>query len=124
MLLFDFLLWSKDFKGSLNKKNAVSRVFLFVLFILPNWEHGNPFHLAIFCTHAAAMVSPRSVELKKGAKEPSIEEAKRCELKLPVEIKRTARIRSGGRAPTGAIASHNPVKDENVPTPVRRSARI
>jgi hypothetical protein len=53
-----------------------------------------------------------------------MEEAKRCELKLPVEIKRTAHIRCGGRVPTGAIASHNPVKEENVPTPVRRSARI
>jgi hypothetical protein len=70
------------------------------------------------------MVSPKSVELKQGAKEPSIEEAKRCELKLPVEIKRTARIRCGGRVPTGAIASRNPVKEENVPAPVRRSARI
>jgi hypothetical protein len=53
-----------------------------------------------------------------------MEEAKRCELKLPVEIKRTARIRCGGRVSTGAIASHNPIKEENVPTPVRRSARI
>jgi hypothetical protein len=35
------------------------------------------------------MVSLRSVELKKGAEEPSMEEAKRCELKLPIEIKRT-----------------------------------
>jgi hypothetical protein len=53
-----------------------------------------------------------------------MEEAKRCELKLPVEIKRTARIHCGGRVPTGAIASRNPVKEEKVPTPVRRSARI
>jgi hypothetical protein len=53
-----------------------------------------------------------------------MEEAKRCELKLPVEIKRTARIRCGGCVPTGAIASRNPVEGENVPTPVRRSARI
>jgi hypothetical protein len=52
-----------------------------------------------------------------------MEEAKRCELKLPAEIKRIARIRCGGRVPTGAIASRNPVKEE-VPTPVRRSARI
>jgi hypothetical protein len=52
-----------------------------------------------------------------------MEEAKRCELKLPVEIKRTTRICCGGRVPTGAIASRNPVK-ENVPTFVRRSARI
>jgi hypothetical protein len=76
MLLFDFLLWSENFKGSLNKENAVSRVFLFGLFIWPNWELGNPSHLAFFCTHAAAMVSAKSVELKQGAKEPSMEEAK------------------------------------------------
>jgi hypothetical protein len=109
-LLFDFLLWSENFKGSLNKENAASRAFLFGLFIWPNWELGNPSHLEFFCTHAAAMVSPKSVELKQGAEEPSMEEAKRCELKLPVEIKRTARIRCGGRVPTGAIASHNPSK--------------
>jgi hypothetical protein len=53
-----------------------------------------------------------------------MEEAKRCELKLPVEIKRTTRIRCGGRVPTGAIASRNPFKEEKVPTPVRRSAHI
>jgi hypothetical protein len=70
------------------------------------------------------MVSPKSIELKQGAKEPSMEEAKRCELKLPVGIKRTARIRCGGRVPTGAIASRNPIKEQNVLTPVRRSARI
>jgi hypothetical protein len=69
MLLFDFLLRSKNFKGSLNKENEVPRVFLFELFIWPNWELGNPSHLAFFCTHAAAMVSPRSVELKRGAEE-------------------------------------------------------
>jgi hypothetical protein len=70
------------------------------------------------------MPSPRSLELKQGAKEPSMEEAKRCKLKLPVEIKRTARICCGGRVPTGAIASRNPVEEEKVPTPVRRSVRI
>jgi hypothetical protein len=69
-------------------------------------------------------VSPRSLELKLEAKEPSMEEAKQCELKLPVEIKRTACIRCRGRIPTGAIASRNPVEGEKVPTPVRRSARI
>jgi hypothetical protein len=63
-------------------------------------------------------MSPRSVELKLGAKEPLMEEAKRCELKLPVEIKKTTRIRCGGRVPTGAIASHYPIKEEKVPTPV------
>jgi hypothetical protein len=53
-----------------------------------------------------------------------MEEAKRRELKLPVEIKRTARIRCGGRVPTGALASRSPVEGEKVPTPVRRLARI
>jgi hypothetical protein len=53
-----------------------------------------------------------------------MEEAKRCELKLPVEIKRIARIHCGGCVPTGAIASHNPVEEEKVPTPVQRSAHI
>jgi hypothetical protein len=108
----------------LNKENVVSRVFLFGLFIWPNWELGNPSHLAFFCTHTAAMVSPKSVELKQGAEEPLMEEVKRCELKLPVEIKRTTRIRCRGCVLTGAITSRNPVKEENVPTPIRRSARI
>jgi hypothetical protein len=124
MVLFDFLLRTEKFKGSLNKENEVPRVFLFGLFIWPNWELENPFHLAIFCTHTTAMVSPRSVELKQDAKEPSMEDVKRCELKLPVKIKRTARIRCGGRVPTGAIASRNPIKEEKVLTPVRRSACI
>jgi hypothetical protein len=53
-----------------------------------------------------------------------MEEAKRCELMPPVEIKRTARIHCGGCVPTGAIASRNPIKEEKVPTLVRRSARI
>jgi RNase P subunit RPR2 len=47
-----------------------------------------------------------------------MEEAKRCELKLPVEIKRTACISCGGRVPTGAIAPRNPVKEEKVTTPI------
>jgi hypothetical protein len=51
-----------------------------------------------------------------------MEEAMRCELKLPV--KRTARIRCGGRVPTGAIASRDPIEGEKVPTPVRRSPRL
>jgi hypothetical protein len=62
MLLFDFLIWSENFKGRLSKENQVSKVFLFRLFIWTNWELGKLSHLAIFCTHAAAMVSPRSVE--------------------------------------------------------------
>jgi hypothetical protein len=124
LLLFDFLFWSENFKGSLKKENEVPMVFLFGLFIWPNWELGNQSFQAIFCTLVAAIVSPRSLELKLEAKEPSMEEAKRCELKLPVEIKRTARIRYGGRVPTGALASRNPVEGEKVPTLVRRSARI
>jgi hypothetical protein len=92
LLLFDFLLQLENYKGSMNKEIEVPRVFLFGLFIWPNWELGNPSHQAYFCTHAAAMASPRSLELKQGTKEPSMEETKRCELKLPVKIKRTARI--------------------------------
>jgi hypothetical protein len=53
-----------------------------------------------------------------------MEEAKRCDLKLPVEIKRTAHIHCGGRVPTGAIAYRNPVEGDKVPTPIRRSERI
>jgi hypothetical protein len=121
--LFNFLLWSENFKGSLKKENAVSIVFFFELFNLPNWELGNPSHLAFSCTYAAAMMSPKSVELKQGVEEPSMEETKQCELKLPMEIKRTACICCGGCVLSGAISSRNPVK-EKVPTPVRRSARI
>jgi hypothetical protein len=39
------------------------------------------------------MATPMSVELNLGAMEPMTEEAKQCELKLPMEIKRIARIR-------------------------------
>jgi hypothetical protein len=117
-LLFDFLLWSENYKGILNKEIEVPRVFLFGLFIWPNWELGNPSHQAYFCIHIAAMASLRTLDLKQGAKEPSMEEVKRCELQLPVEIKRTARIRCGGRVLTGAIASRNSVEEEKVPTPV------
>jgi hypothetical protein len=70
------------------------------------------------------MMSPKSVELKQGAEEPLMEEAKQFKLKLPVEIKRTARIHCEWRVPTGGITSRNPIKEEKVPTPVRRSARI
>jgi hypothetical protein len=76
LILFAFLLRLEKFKGSLNKEIVVPRVLLFGLFIWPNWVLGNPSHQEIFCTHAAAMVSSRSVELKKGAKEPSMDEAK------------------------------------------------
>jgi hypothetical protein len=41
-----------------------------------------------------------------------------------MEIKRTARIRCGGRVPTGPIAFHSHVKEERVSTPIRRSERI
>jgi hypothetical protein len=103
----------------------VSRAFLPGLFKRTRWELGNPSQFAYFCTQAAAMTSPRSMEIKLGTEKPlKAEEAKRCELKLPMEIKRTARIRCGGRVPTGAIASRHHVKDERVSTPVRRSERI
>jgi hypothetical protein len=50
--------------------------------------------------------------LKLEAKEPSMEDAMRCELKQPV--KRTAHIRCGGRVPTRALASRNPVEDNDL----------
>jgi hypothetical protein len=121
---FDFLLWSENFKGSLEKENEVSRVFLPGLFKWSRWELGNPSQFASFCTQAVAMTSPKSVEMKLGAKEPLTEEAKQCELNLPMEIKRTARIRCGGRVTTGAIASRHHVKEERVSTPVQRLERI
>jgi hypothetical protein len=70
------------------------------------------------------MTSPKSVELKLGAKEPLSEEAKRCELKLSMAMKSSARIHCGGRVPTGVIASCYHVKGEEVSTPIRRSERI
>jgi hypothetical protein len=70
------------------------------------------------------MTSPKSVELNLGAKDPLAEEVKRCELKLSMEIKRTACICCGGRVPTGAIASRYHIKEEKVSTPVRRSECI
>jgi hypothetical protein len=36
------------------------------------------------------MMSLKSVKMKLGTKEPLTEEVKQCELKLPMEIKRTA----------------------------------
>jgi hypothetical protein len=68
LLLFDFLLWSENFKGSLKKANEVSRASLSGLFFWPNWELGNQPLQAIFSTLAAAIVSPRSLELKLEAK--------------------------------------------------------
>jgi hypothetical protein len=55
----------------------VSRSFLPRFFKGTRWELGNPSQFASFCTQAAAMTSPRSVEIKLGAKEPlKVEEAK------------------------------------------------
>jgi hypothetical protein len=65
------------------------------------------------------------MEIKLGAEKPlKAEEAKRCEVKLPMEIKRTTRISCGGCVPTGAIASRHHIKEERVSTPVRRLDRI
>jgi hypothetical protein len=36
--LFDFLVWSENFKGSVKKENEVPRAFLSGLFIWLNWE--------------------------------------------------------------------------------------
>jgi hypothetical protein len=75
LLLFDFLLRSENFKGSLKKEIEVLGVFLLGLLIWPNWELENQPLQAIFCTLAAAIVPPRSFELKLEAKKPSMEEA-------------------------------------------------
>jgi hypothetical protein len=56
LLLFDFLVWSESFKGSLKKENEVPRDFLSELFIWPNWELEDQTFQAIFCTLAAAFV--------------------------------------------------------------------
>jgi hypothetical protein len=103
----------------------VSRAFLPGLFKGTRWELGDPSQFTSFCTQAVAMMSPRSVESKLGTEKPlKPEEAKRCELKLHMEFKRTARIRCGGRVPTGAITSRYHVKEERVSTPFRRSECI
>jgi hypothetical protein len=71
------------------------------------------------------MTSQRSKGIKLGAEKLlKSEEAKRCELKPTMEIKRTAHIHCGGRVPTGPIASRHHVKEEKVSTPVRRSERL
>jgi hypothetical protein len=69
------------------------------------------------------MTSLKSVEMKLGAKEPLAEGVMR-ELKVPMEIKRTTLIRCRGHVPTGAIASRYHVKEERVPTTVRRLEHI
>jgi hypothetical protein len=67
------------------------------------------------------MASPRSKEIKLGTEKPlKLEEAKRCDLEPTMEIKRTARIRCGGCASIGTIASRHHVKEE-VSTHVCRS---
>jgi hypothetical protein len=71
------------------------------------------------------MTSPRSVEINLGAEKPlKPEEAKRCELKPSMEIKRIARIRCGGCVQTRPNASRHHVKEERVSTLVHRSERI
>jgi hypothetical protein len=70
LCVFDFLVWSYNFKGSQEKENMVSRVFLPGLFKWTRWELGNPSQFASSCTQAVAMMSPRSMEIKLGAKEP------------------------------------------------------
>jgi hypothetical protein len=65
------------------------------------------------------MTSPRSEEVKLGAEKPlEPEEVWLCELKPKMEIKRTTRIRCGGRVPTGPIACRHHVKEEKIATPV------
>jgi hypothetical protein len=71
------------------------------------------------------MTSSRIVEIKLGAEKPlKPEEVKRCELKPPMETKRTARICCGGCVTTGAITSLFRVMEERVSTLVCRSECI
>jgi hypothetical protein len=75
--------------------------------------------------HPSISQSPRSVEIKLGTEKPlKPEEAKLCELKLLMEIKRTACIHCRGCVSTEAIASRFHVKEERVSTPVRMLERI
>jgi hypothetical protein len=76
LLLFDFLLWSENFKGSLKREMRFLGLPLSGLFIWTSWELGNQPLQAIFCTLAAAIVSSRSLELKQEDKKPSMEEKK------------------------------------------------
>jgi hypothetical protein len=77
LLLFDFLVLSENFKGSVKKENKVSRAVLSGLFIWPNWELENQTFQAMCCTLVAAIEPPKSLELKLEAKKPSMEEAMR-----------------------------------------------
>jgi hypothetical protein len=55
----------------------VSMAFFPRLFKGMRWELRNPSQFASFCTQAAAMTSPRSVEIKLGVEDPlKPEEAK------------------------------------------------
>jgi hypothetical protein len=95
-----------------------SRAFLLGLFKGTRLQLKNPSQFTSFCPQVAAMTSQRSKEIKLGAEKPlKSEEAKRCELKPTMEIKRTANMCCGGCVPTGSIASGHHVKEE-VSTPV------
>jgi hypothetical protein len=77
MRIFDFLVWSENFKGSREKENMVSRVFLLGLFKCTRWKLVNPSQFASFCTQEAAMTSPRCMDIKLGAEKPlKVEEVK------------------------------------------------
>jgi hypothetical protein len=53
-----------------------SRAFLPRLFKGTRLEPGNPSQFSFFCIQAAAMTSPRSVEIKLGAEKPLKREVK------------------------------------------------
>jgi hypothetical protein len=111
--VFDFLVWSKNFREVKKNEKMGSRAFLLRLFRGTRLELNNPSQFTFFCPQVAAMTSQRSKEIKLGAEKPlKSEEAKRCELKPTMEIKRTASMCCGGHVPTGSIASRHHVKEE------------
>jgi hypothetical protein len=78
---------------------------------------------------ATSMASSRSEEAKLKVKKlmeeekplplsmPASEDVSWCELKAKLEIKRTARIRCGGRVPIRQIVSRHPIKKEKFASP-------
>jgi hypothetical protein len=77
MRVFDFLVWSENFREVKKRKKMGSRVCLLGLFKRMRLELENPSQFASFCTQAATMMSLRSMETKLGTEKRSkLEEAK------------------------------------------------
>jgi hypothetical protein len=76
LLLFDFLLWSENFKGSLKKENEVLRVFSLRTIYLAELgarESTPPSNILHPCSSHCA---PKELRVEaQGAKKPLMEEA-------------------------------------------------